>query len=208
MKRHLGFTLIELLVSIAIFAILSALGWKIFDYLIKIKDRNQVYEQQLFELQDAYQLLLRDSLQIIPNTANINGQLRPALSLSENILQFSRGGVSDPLKEGLAPYERIEYRYVASEKVVYRLKYKNLNVVSSEQPVSSVVLKNVDQFQIAVLNPQLSTQWPDPQIDLTQSQNLRILPRGLKVNLNIAGTEYEWIFPLMDTQFLSGVQNN
>lgn len=208
MKRHLGFTLIELLVSIAIFAILSALGWKIFDYLIKIKDRNQVYEQQLFELQDAYQLLLRDSLQIIPNTANINGQLRPALSLSENILQFSRGGVSDPLKEGLAPYERVEYRYVASEKVVYRLKYKNLNVVSSEQPVSSVVLKNVDQFQIAVLNPQLSTQWPDPQIDLTQSQNLRILPRGLKVNLNIAGTEYEWIFPLMDTQFLSGVQNN
>lgn len=208
MKRHLGFTLIEVLVSIAIFAILSALGWKIFDYLIKIKDRNQVYEQQLFELQDAYQLLLRDSLQIIPNTANINGQLRPALSLSENILQFSRGGVSDPLKEGLAPYERIEYRYVASEKVVYRLKYKNLNVVSSEQPVSSVVLKNVDQFQIAVLNPQLSTQWPDPQIDLTQSQNLRILPRGLKVNLNIARTEYEWIFPLMDTQFLSGVQNN
>lgn len=208
MKRHLGFTLIELLVSIAIFAILSALGWKIFDYLIKIKDRNQVYEQQLFELQDAYQLLLRDSLQIIPNTANINGQLRPALSLSENILQFSKGGVSDPLKEGLAPYERVEYRYVASEKVVYRLKYKNLNVVSSEQPVSSVVLKNVDQFQIAVLNPQLSTQWPDPQIDLTQSQNLRILPRGLKVNLNIAGTEYEWIFPLMDTQFLSGVQNN
>lgn len=208
MKRHLGFTLIELLVSIAIFAILSALGWKIFDYLIKIKDRNQVYEQQLFELQDAYQLLLRDSLQIIPNTANINGQLRPALSLSENILQFSKGGVSDPLKEGLAPYERVEYRYVASEKVVYRLKYKNLNVVSSEQPVSSVALKNVDQFQIAVLNPQLSTQWPDPQIDLTQSQNLRILPRGLKVNLNIAGTEYEWIFPLMDTQFLSGVQNN
>lgn len=208
MKRHLGFTLIELLVSIAIFAILSALGWKIFDYLIKIKDRNQTYEQQLFELQDAYQLLLRDSLQIIPNTANINGQLRPALSLSENILQFSKGGVSDPLKEGLAPYERIEYRYVDSEKVVYRLKYKNLNVVSSEQPVSSVVLKNVDQFQIAVLNPQLSTRWPDPQIDLTQSQNLRILPRGLKVNLNIAGTEYEWIFPLMDTQFLSGVQNN
>lgn len=208
MKRHLGFTLIELLVSIAIFAILSALGWKIFDYLIKIKDRNQVYEQQLFELQDAYQLLLRDSLQIIPNTANINGQLRPALSLSENILQFSKGGVSDPLKEGLAPYERIEYRYVASEKVVYRLKYKNLNAVSSEQPVSSVVLKNVDQFQIAVLNPQLLTQWPDPQIDLTQSQNLRILPRGLKVNLNIAGTEYEWIFPLMDTQFIRGVQNN
>lgn len=208
MKRHLGFTLVELLVSIAIFAILSALGWKIFDYLIKIKDRNQVYEQQLFELQDAYQLLLRDSLQIIPTTANINGQLKPALSLSENTLQFSKGGVSDPLKEGLAPYERIEYRYVPSEKILYRLKYKNLNIVSSEQPVSSTVLKNVDQFQVVVLNPQPLTQWPDPAVDLNQSQNLKILPRGMKVNFNIAGTEYEWIFPLMDTQFINGIQKN
>ena len=31
--RTLGFTLIELLVAIAIFAVLSALGWKVFDHL-------------------------------------------------------------------------------------------------------------------------------------------------------------------------------
>ena len=44
-QKSTGFTLIELLVAIAIFAVLSALGWKIFDYLIKVKDRNVIHEE-------------------------------------------------------------------------------------------------------------------------------------------------------------------
>ena len=35
MKIKNGFTLVELLVAIAIFAVLSMLGWKVFDYLLK-----------------------------------------------------------------------------------------------------------------------------------------------------------------------------
>ncbi len=36
-----GFTLVELMVAIAIFAVLSALGWKVFDYMVKTKDQNR-----------------------------------------------------------------------------------------------------------------------------------------------------------------------
>ncbi|WP_288390744.1 type II secretion system minor pseudopilin GspJ [uncultured Acinetobacter sp.] len=203
MKKRSGFTLVELLVAIAIFAVLSALGWKIFDYLIKTKERNQQHELQIFELQDAYQIILRDSLQLIPMTANINGQIRPALSLSDNSLQFSKAGVSDPLKEGLAPYERIEYRYVPSEKMVYRLKYRSLNITNNEQPESSVLLKNVDQFRINVLNPQILNQWPEAGADLSQPTSMQRLPRGLKIDVQRSDVNYEWIFPLLDTQFMS-----
>ncbi|WP_288491359.1 type II secretion system minor pseudopilin GspJ [uncultured Acinetobacter sp.] len=203
MKKRSGFTLVELLVAIAIFAVLSALGWKIFDYLIKTKERNQQHELQIFELQDAYQIILRDSLQLIPMTANINGQIRPALSLSDNSLQFSKAGVSDPLKEGLAPYERIEYRYVPSEKMVYRLKYRSLNITNNEQPESSVLLKNVDQFRITVLNPQILNQWPEAGADLSQPTSMQRLPRGLKIDVQRSDVNYEWIFPLLDTQFMS-----
>ena len=55
MKKRSGFTLVELLVAIAIFVVLSALGWKVFDYLIKIKERNTQHEQRLGQLQEAYQ---------------------------------------------------------------------------------------------------------------------------------------------------------
>ena len=199
-NRCSGFTLVELLVAIAIFAVLSALGWKVFDYLIKTKDRNAQHEEQLFILQDAYQQILRDTLQIIPLTANMNGQMRPALSLNNNVLQFSKAGVTDPLGQGVSPYERIEYRYDASQKVVYRLKYSDLNLPNSIQPQSSILLKNVEQFQINVLNPQALNQWPDASLDFTQTQNLKLLPAGLKINVIMVGTEYEWIYSLLDTK--------
>ena len=40
MKIKKGFTLVELLVAIAIFAVLSMLGWKVFDYLLKVMVRD------------------------------------------------------------------------------------------------------------------------------------------------------------------------
>ncbi|ENV34177.1 type II secretion system minor pseudopilin GspJ [Acinetobacter gerneri] len=204
--KQAAFTLVEVLVAIAIFAILTALGWKVFDYLIKVKERNVVKEQKLGELQSAYQQVQRDTLQIIPLTANVGGQLEPALSLSNNTdnprLVMSKAGVSDPLQQGLSPYERIEYRYDAQAKKLYRLKYENLNISNSVQPKSSVLLNHVDQYQVTVLNPDEMTQWPDPTIDFNNKQLLQTLPKGLRIRFSIDNVEYEWIFSLLNTDFL------
>ncbi len=191
-----GFTLVELLVAIAIFAVLSLLGWKIFDYLLKVRDRNAEHEVHLFELQDAYQQILRDSLQIIPLSANQGGQLHPALEIDNQILRFSKAGVTDPLKLGLSPFERIEYRYDADQKKLYRLKYTNLNTSNNEQPLSSTLLSQVDQYQIMVLTPQEVTKWPEVNIDPTKPNELKKLPKGIKIQLTVAGVSYEWIYSL------------
>lgn len=196
-QKSRGFTLIELLVAIAIFAVLSALSWKIFDYLIKVKDRNVIHEENLGQLQGAYQQIQRDTLQIVPISARSGEEIEPALGLDNQKLSFSKTGVTDPLKQGLSPYERIEYVYNAQEKKLYRLKYSNLNRNNSEQPLSSVLLADVDQYRIDVLNPTELDRWPNDMI-----KNDRQLPRGIKIKVTIRDIEYEWIFSLLNSDYL------
>ncbi len=196
-KTNLGFTLVELLVAIAIFAVLSALGWKIFDYLVKVKDRNAMHEENLGQLQEAYQQVQRDTLQIIPVTASFGQQILPAISLENQKISFSKTGMTDPLKQGISTYEHVEYVYNAQDKKLYRLKYANLNLPNSAQPLSSVLLNDVDQYQVTLLNPNELERWPDEN-----TFNERQLPRGIKIKVMILDVEYEWVFSLLNTDFL------
>lgn len=201
-SKVLGFTLVELLVAIAIFAVLSALGWKVFDYLIKVKDRNAMHEMNLGQLQDAYLQVQRDALQIVPLTAKVGEQLQAALVLNNQNLSFSKTGVTDPLKQGRSPFERIEYQYNAQDKKLYRLKYNGLNLNASTQPLSSVLMTDVDQFQVIVLNPNELSQWPEKAVDPNDLKATQRLPKGLKIKFSIKDIEYEWVFSLLDTDFL------
>lgn len=202
MTKRSGFTLVELLVAIAIFAVLSALGWKVFDYLIKIKERNTQHEQRLGQLQEAYQQVLRDTVQIVPVTANVAGQVQPAVMLQNGQLTFSKTGVTDPLMQGIPPEERVEYIYKADEKKLYRYKYKNLNQTGNDQPETSVLLDSVDQFQIMLLNPNEMAQWPEVVLSENDVTQAKILPHGLKINLTVNEVSYEWVFSLLNTDFL------
>ena len=186
-----GFTLVELLVAIAIFAVLSALGWQVFDYMNKVKSRNVMHEAALEQLQMGYQQLLKDTAQIVPIPATLNNQQEPALLLQNGRLIFSKAGVTDPLQQGLAAYERIEYRYDANQKIVYRLKYPHLDRDSQLQPISSELMTDVERFEITVLNPNVVNQWPQ---ETTQSDRL---PRGVEIQLQVREMPYVWRFSVL-----------
>ena len=202
-----GFTLVELLVAIAIFAVLSALGWKVFDYLAKVKDRNAMHEANLEQLQESYQQILRDTMQAVPLTANVKGQQQPTLVLQNGRFNFSKTGVTDPLQQGISPHERVEYQYRADEKKLYRFKYRNLHQTGNDQPESSVMLDEVEAFEIVVLNPNELSSWPESSIDPQQTEQLRLLPKGIKINLTVRDVQYEWIFSLLQTDFLKKKDN-
>lgn len=207
MSAKKGFTLVELLVAIAIFAVLSALGWKVFDYLAKVKDRNAMHEANLEQLQESYQQILRDTMQAVPLTANVKGQQQPALVLQNGRFNFSKTGVTDPLQQGISPHERVEYQYRADEKKLYRLKYRNLHQTGNNQPESSVMLDEVEAFEIMVLNPNELSSWPESSVDSQQTEQLRLLPKGIKINLTVRDVQYEWIFSLLQTDFLKKKDN-
>lgn len=86
------------------------------------------------------------------------------------------------------------------------MKYRNLNQTGRDQPESSVLLSDVEQFQIVVLNPNEMTQWPDSSFDLNQVEQNSACPKALKINLMINGVSYEWIFSLLNTDFLLETQ--
>ena len=207
MNAKKGFTLVELLVAIAIFAVLSALGWKVFDYLAKVKDRNAMHEANLEQLQESYQQILRDTMQAVPLTANVKGQQQPALVLQNGRFNFSKTGVTDPLQQGISPHERVEYQYRADEKKLYRLKYRNLHQTGNDQPESSVMLDEVEAFEIVILNPNELSSWPESSVDWQQTEQLRLLPKGIKINLTVRDVQYEWIFSLLQTDFLKKKDN-
>ena len=207
MSTKKGFTLVELLVAIAIFAVLSALGWKVFDYLAKVKDRNAMHEANLEQLQESYQQILRDTMQAVPLTANVKGQQQPALVLQNGRFNFSKTGVTDPLQQGISPHERVEYQYRADEKKLYRLKYRNLHQTGNDQPESRVMLDEVEAFEIMVLNPNELSSWPESSVDSQQTEQLRLLPKGIKINLTVRDVQYEWIFSLLQTDFLKKKDN-
>ena len=207
MKKN-GFTLVELLVAIAIFAVLSALGWRVFDHIRVTRDQNTLHEQKLNQLQQGYQQILRDTVQTVPLTANVNGDIQPALVLQDGRFNFSKTGVTDPLEQGIAPDERVEYQYRADEQKVYRLKFRNLNQTGRDQPESSILLSDVEQFQITALNPNEITQWPESGLDLNRTENKQLLPKGIKINLTVQGVQYEWLFSLLNTDYLSNNTNN
>lgn len=64
-------------------------------------------------LQQAYQQILKDSIQIAPLTSNVNGEIEPALVLQNDRFVFSKIGVTDPLLQGIPAEERIQYQYQA-----------------------------------------------------------------------------------------------
>jgi len=208
MHKRAGFTLVELLVAIAIFAVLFALGWKVFDYLIKVKERNAQHEQKLANLQQAYQQILKDSIQIAPLTSNINGEIEPALVLQNERFAFSKIGVTDPLLQGIPAEERIQYQYQVDTQRLNRLRSRGLNAATQIQPESSVLLENVEQFQVRVLNPNELTTWPEfteQQDDLVPKKKL---PKGIKINLTVNGVAYEWVFSLLNTDYLEQKQKS
>ena len=176
--------------------------------MIKVKDRNAEHEMQLGQLQETYQQILRDTVQAVPLNANINGDLQPALVLQNGRFNFSKTGVTDPLQQGIAPDERVEYQYRADEKKLYRLRYRHLNSTGRDQPESGVLLNDVEQFEIVVLNPGELNAWPEGQADLNDVTQKQILPKGIKIKLTVKDVAYEWVFSLLNTDYLQQQKSN
>ena len=147
-KKNTGFTLLEVLVALAIFAVLSLAGWKVFDSLIKVRERNQIYTEQLSALQSTYTLMLRDFSQAIARPARQAGQTEPALKLDNNKITFTRLGAFDPTQRSQSTIERVRYEYDSAQQRLIRTSYRNPDQSQSQTPPVNVLLNKISNFRI------------------------------------------------------------
>lgn len=200
MMREHGFTLLEVLVAIAIFAVLTAAGWQVFDQLLKNRERNGQHAQQLVQLQTAYSQILRDLNQIVPMTGQESNELYPALSLQNNNLQFNRAGVIDPLQQGLDQFEFIEYRYDTQQQAILRYKFPYIYRQDLQNMQADVVLSGVEDLQIRVLDPALQDTWPAQTVETVEAQQAVFsqLPKGIEFKFKYHQQEYRWVFSVVN----------
>ncbi len=193
---HSGFTLIEVLVAIAIFAVLSAAGWIVFDQLIKNRERNTQHVNNLQQLQYAYAQVLRDVSQMAPVTGQEDAVIYPALRLQSDVLQFNKAGVFDPLQQGLDEFEYIEYRYDIDRKALVR--YRNAYIVRKriQNMQGDVVLAPIENIRFQALDPGPYEQWPAQVVaDAGAEQYIYAqLPKGIQFNFSYQGRDYRWLF--------------
>lgn len=203
-----GFTLVEVLVAIAIFAVLSASGWMVFDHLIKNRERNTQHASQLQQLQFAYMQVLRDINQIAPIVGKVDSDIYPALKLDSQLLQFNKAGVFDPLQQGLDEFEQIEYRYDVSKKALVRYRNTYIYRPNIQNMQGDVILAPIDNVRFQVLDPGVYEQWPAQAVtdtDSTSYINAQI-PLGIEVQFNYLGRDYRWVFATNVTS-LANIEN-
>lgn len=206
--RQRGFTLIELVVAMAIFAILSLAAWKVFDGLVKTRDRATLAANILSKQQAAYAQMLRDFSQAVPLSTRKDQQARAALLSDGQSVEFTRIGVIDPLLVGKSPMERV--RYTLQDGSLWRLVYAQADDLSQQQPSKTRLLGAVESLQILTLDPAPSAIYPP--IDNASSANstsnanssnpsaqaelLAKLPRGIEMQIQQKNQTLLWRFAL------------
>jgi general secretion pathway protein J len=183
-----GFTLLEVLVAIAVFAVFSAMAYGGVSRMLN--DRALLEQENQFWRELAITFLrMEDDLRHARERGirGIGGEPLPPFlgqptdtrALAEPSLEFTRGGVAVIGDARRSDLQRVAYRL--SEGVLYRLTWPVLDRAPLSQPLESVMLDDVDDFQIEFYNRSNTklNRWPLPnQTDMPPAVELTLVIKG------------------------------
>ena len=156
-----GFTLLELLIAVAILSLIAVGAYTLLSDTVRVRERGQIHQQQLRDLQKAMMILQRDLQQATPRAIRDEyGDVQPALYLpQQNVLEFSRRGWRNPLQQTRSELVRLRYRVEGGQ--LLRERWEVLDRARLTQPQKIVLLDNVSDFSVQVVaEGSRSNSWP------------------------------------------------
>ena len=190
---QVAFTLVELLVAMAIFGILSAMGYGSLSNILSLQSRQQQVQQAQEDLQRALLILARDFYQIVPRPVRDNlGKPENAFRYdsNNNTVEFTKSGNFQPIKFRQSSLQRIGYSLEGD--ILYRQHWTAL-----DRPVDATVskypiLKSVSALNFRFLNAK--KEWSK----FWQPQGLTDLPFAIAVEIELTdGSTFLHTFPVL-----------
>jgi general secretion pathway protein J len=186
--RNKGFTLFEILVAMAVFAILGVMAWTAMAGMVRQQELTTASMDRFRQIQQGVTILSRDLEHIRPRPIRgaSHGDMLPALrggDFLEFPLEFTRGGVRNPLDQVRTSMQRVAYRIEG--ETLTRYSWNLLDRTPDASPLPMPLIDDVTLVEVRFLDPagEWSDEWPPASV-VTES-NPFLMPRAVEIRIEI-----------------------
>lgn len=181
-----GFTLIELIIAIGLFALVGLSATLILNGILTANESGERHGDQMASLQRIFLMMRRDFEQIIQRPVHDEyGTTLSALIGQEGVVEFTRGGWSNPLAAYHKRSEQQRLRYSLEEGSLIREHWLTLDRAPNVVPERTVLLQNVKRLVVRYYDAttkEWSSSWPP--LDETRRNDL---PAVIEMLIDIEG---------------------
>jgi len=157
-----GFTLMEMLVALTVFSVIGLLCAQLMGRTLGNHEIVSERSGRLAEVQRAMLVLQRDIMQMTDRPIrDLLGDSRGAVLIgSDGLMEFSRLGWRNPLRQQRAEVQRVAY--VVEDGDLYRAWWGVLDRAQDSEPTLQRLLTDIDQVEFFALDTagQEHTYWP------------------------------------------------
>ena len=196
-KEEAGFTLLEVLLAIGITALIGVSTYTLLSQTLRTRDHLSSQAEQLREVQLASTLIQNDFRQIASRVIRDQfGDHQPSLRLGGysqyGFVEFTRDGVSNPLKLKRSNYQRVSYEL--SDDQLIRHSWVVLDQAPDSTPREQVLLSGIVSAEVKVYSGDgWLTSWPQEEANPTP-KTLSAMPKAISLEITTETDQvYRWI---------------
>lgn len=150
-RRQHGFTLFEMLIAVSIFALMGVLAFGGLGQMTRTGQAVAEANDRLSDIQFAVVYFVRDWTQVSPRKIrNQYGDEEANIVINDGIITFTRAGWTNLLGQKRSTLQRVQY-LVADNKLLRR-HWRSLDQGIGEEPLTVVLLKDVESMEVAFLD--------------------------------------------------------